>query len=273
MLERFTYTNSLGETLEFGKDSLFVNENDLRDFAWSITSKNDKISSFKKGIVNKTIPIILKCNTEDEGLYLRNKIFETFEKDVLTKKYGKIHIGDYYLRCYITGLQKTQYLVNLNYMVITATVQTDVPEWIKETTTLYSMDGESIDEDLDYPYDYPHDYSNSLASHQVVNSALTDSNFIITIFGSVQSPTLYIGDHEYTVNVNVDTGEHLTIDSINKTITLIKSNGEQVNCFNNRNKDSYIFKKIPVGTSQITSTGQIYFSITLLEERSEPKWI
>ena len=102
---------------------------------------------------------------------------------------------------------------------------------------------------------------------------MTDSNFIITIFGNVQSPTLYIGDHEYTVNVNVDTGEHLTIDSIEKTITLVKSNGEQVNCFNNRNKDSYVFKKIPVGTSQITSTGQIYFSITLLEERSEPKWI
>lgn len=274
MLEKFTYTNSLGETLEFGKDCLFVNENDLRDFAWSITSKNDKISSFKKGIVSKTIPIILKCDSEAEGLYLRNRLFEVFEKDVLTKKYGKIHIGDYYLRCYITGTKKTQYLVNMNYMVVSATVQTDVPEWIKETTTTFNVNTKSTDEYLDYPYDFLHDYKNSLANYQIINSGLIASNFILTIFGYVQSPTLYIGEHEYTVNVTVDTGEHLTIDSINKTIILTKSDGEQVNCFNSRNKDSYIFEKIPVGTNTITSPNQqIQFNMTLLEERSEPKWI
>lgn len=278
MLERFTYTNSLGEVLEFGKDCLFVNENDLRDFAWNITSKNDKISSFKKGIVQKTIPIILKCASEDEGLYLRNKLFEVFEKDVLTRKYGKIHIGDYYLRCYITGTKKTEYLVNKNYMVISATVRTDVPEWIKETTTAFNVSNNkktrNIERHLDYPYDFPHDYKNSLASYQVTNSGLVASNFILTIFGYVQQPTLYINGHEYTVNVVVDDNEYLTIDSINKTIILTKANGEQVNCFNKRNKDSYIFEKIPVGTNVITSQSQRFrFNVTLLEERSEPKWI
>lgn len=274
MLEKFTYTNSLGESLEFGKDCLFVNENDLRDFAWSITSKNDKISGFKKGIVSKTIPIILKCDSEADGLYLRNRLFEVFEKDVVTKKYGKIHIGDYYLRCYITGTKKTQYLVNMNYMVISATVQTDVPEWIKETTTIFNMNTKPVEEYLDYPYDFSHDYKNSLISYQVTNGSLTPSNFIITIFGYVQSPTLYIGEHEYTVNVTVDVDEYLTIDSINKTIILTKWNGEQVNCFNSRNKDSYIFEKIPVGTNYITAPSEkINFNITLLEERSEPKWI
>ena len=274
MLERFTYTNSLNETLEFGKDCLFVNENDLRDFAWSITSKNDKISSFKKGIVSKTIPIILKCDSEAEGLYLRNRLFEVFEKDVLTKKYGKIHVGDYYLRCYITGTKKTQYLVNMNYMVISATVQTDLPEWIKETTTIYNVNTKSDEKYLDHPYDFSHDYKNTLANSRISNTGLTASNFILTIFGYVQNPTLYVGEHEYTVNVTVEADEHLTIDSINKTIILTTSNGEQVNCFNRRNKDSYIFEKIPVGTNTITSPNQqIYFNITLLEERSEPKWI
>ena len=274
MLERFNYTNSLGETLEFGKNCLFVKENDLRNFAWQIASKNDKISGFKKGIVSKTIPIILKCNTEAEGLRLRNKIFEVFEKDVLTKQYGKIHIGDYYLQCYITGTQKTQYLINMNYMVITATVQTDTAEWIKETSISYNIDTESTEEYLDYPHDAFFDYKNTIASHQITNSGLIPTNFTLTIFGYIQYPTLYIGEHEYTVNVVIDVGESLTIDSINKTIILTKANGEQVNCFNNRKKDSYIFEKIPVGTSQITSPSQqIQFTLTLLEERSEPKWI
>ena len=275
MLEKFTYTNNFNEVLEFGKDNLFVNENDLRDFAWEITSRNDKISGFKKGIVSKTIPVILKCDTEEDGILLRNRLFEVFEKDVLAGKHGKIQIGDYYMRCYITGSKKTQYLINDSYMLISLTVQTDLPAWIKETTLIYNQDIEIIDTHLDYPYDFAYDFKNGITTTKINNNDFVDSNFVITIFGYVENPTLYIGGHRYTVNTTVDLGEYLTIDSVNKTIVLTKAtDGEQVNCFNERGKDSYIFKKIPVGESDITSPNpQISFSITLLEERSEPRWI
>lgn len=274
MLEKFIYKNSSNEVLEFGKDFLFVNENDLRDFAWDITSKNDKISGFKKGIVQKTIPVILKCNTEAEGLQLRNRLFEVFEKDILAEKHGKIQIGDYYLRCYITGSKKTEYLVNMNYMLVTLTVQTDKPQWVKETTTVYSINTEDAGQHLDYSYDFPYDFKNTLSNGQINNTGLTPSNFILTIFGQTQSPILFISGHKYAVDVLVNSGEYLTINSVDKTIILTKSNGEQVNCFNARDKDSYIFEKIPVGVNIATTANQqIYFNITLLEERSEPKWI
>ena len=71
--------------------------------------------------------------------------------------------------------------------------------------------------------------------------------------------------------MNVETNEFLTIDSVLKTIVLTKRDGSTENCFNYRNKDSYIFEKIPSGTSNISS-GNFNFEITLLEERSEPKW-
>ena len=274
MLERFTYTNSFNETLEFGRDCLFVNENDLRDFAWDITSKNNRISGFKKGIVSKTIPVILKCTSEAEGVALRNKLFEVFEKDVLAQSYGKIQIGDYYLRCYITGSKKTNYLVHMNYMVISLTVQTDLPVWIKETTSTHGMYVDKVEPFLDFPYDFPYDLKNEMTDTRIVNSNFVASNFILKIFGQVQNPTLFINGHKYSVNVLVNTNEYLTIDSINKTIVLTKMNGEQVNCFNYRDKDSYIFEKVPVGTNITTSPNQsILFEITLLEERSEPKWI
>lgn len=273
MLEKFTYTNSFNETLEFGKDCLFVNENDLHDFTWGVTSKNNKISSFKKGIVSKTIPVVLKCDSEAEGVDLRNRLFEVFEKDVLAKKHGKLQIGDYYLRCYVTGSKKTQYLINKNHMLVSLTVQTDLPEWIKETTSMFNVSAGSNFLYLDYPHDYPFDFRNEYASLQINNTNFVESNFIITIFGEVQNPSLFVGGHEYTVNAVVNAGEYLTIDSVNKTIVLTKANGEQVNCFNKRNKESYIFKKIPSGVSQITSVNQgMQFNITLLEERSEPKW-
>lgn len=273
MLEKFIYTNSLGETLEFGKYNLFVNENDLRDFAWNIISKNDRISGFKKGIVSKTIPIIIKCEYEAEGIAVRNRLFEVFEKDVLFKKYGKIHIGNYYLRCYITGTSKTQYLTNLNYMVVSATVQTDAPEWVKETTTTHQMGGLDDTGFLDFPFDFPYDFQSHLVDMNINNSSFVPSNFILKIEGYAVSPTLYINNHKYSVNITVGAGEYLTIDSLNKTITLNTGVGE-VNCFKDRDRDSYIFEKIPPGKCVVTSPNEgLKFTLTLFEERSEPVWI
>ena len=159
-------------------------------------------------------------------------------------------------------------------MVISATVQTDIPQWIRETTTHYSISTELTGEYLDYPFDYAYDFGNALTVRELPNPSLIATDFIMTIFGYVQQPTIYIGGHEYTVGVTVGVGEHLTINSVTKTIVLHKANGEQVNCFNDRNKDSYIFEKIPVGVNTITSPNQdVQFTVTLLEERSEPRWI
>lgn len=276
MLEGFKYINSFNETLEFGKDSIFVNENDLRDFAWGITSKNDKIIGFKKGVVQKTIPVILNCRSENEGIELRNRMFEVFEKDVLVKKYGKIQIGDYYLQCYITGSKKTQYLLHNSYMVVSLTVQTDRPEWIKETTiTNNNFVGGDNDNDyafLDYSYDYLFDFSPTSEKSRILNTNFIASNFVMTIFGGVSNPAWLIGGHKYAVNVSVEQDEYLTIDSTAKTIVLTKANGEKVNCFSNRGKDSYVFEKIPAGDNEFVSSNITNFTITLLDERSEPKW-
>lgn len=274
MLEQFIYINSLGETLEFGKDTLFVNENDLRDFAWDITSKNDRISGFRKGIVQKTIPVILKCESEVEGVQLRNKLFEVFERDVISKKHGKIQIGEYYLRCFITGVKKTQYLTDLSYLVLSLTVQTDLPDWVKESKIIYQVNNTVSNKPLDFPYDFPYDFTDRVTKNEINNNGLKPYDFIMTIAGYVKNPTIYIGGHLYSVNVIIEDTDYLKINSVDKTIILYKENGEQINCFNNRNRDSYIFEKIPLGKSIITSTNsEIYFEMTLLEGRSEPKWI
>lgn len=274
MLEKIIYKNHINESLEFGNFPLFVNANDLHDFAWEITSKNDKISTFQKGIVSKTMPIIIACNSEAEGVAFRNKLFEVFEKDVLAKQHGKIYIGDYYLKCFITGSKKAEYLVNKKYMYVELTVQTDYPEWVKETTTVYSQFAEGTSEYLDFPVGYSFDYANELLNGLIENTNFVASNFRLTIYGQISKPTLYIGGHGYSVDVDVAAGEYLTIDSVAKTIVLTKVNGEQVNCFNKRDRDSYIFEKIPAGTNAFSSPNEsIYFDITLLDERSEPKWI
>ena len=273
MLEKFIYENSLKRVLEFGKDCLFVNENDLRDFAWEITSRNNRITGFKKGIVQKTIPVILKCSTESEGVTMRNHLFEVFERDVLAKKHGRIYIGDYYLRCFITGAKKSEYLISKQYMVITLTVQTDYPMWVKETFSTHLFEHGRVPI-LDYSIAFPYDFTNPITVGTILNSNISPCDFLMTIYGEVVRPTLYIDGHLYSVDVYIEEGEYLTIDSRDKTIILTKTNGEKVNCFNDRDRDSYIFEKIPTGNIQISSPNDaLRVNIILFEERSEPKWI
>lgn len=274
MLEKLQYKNHMNEVLDFGSGKLYVNENDLRDFAWEVASKNNRISGFDKGIVTKTIPIIMKVDTVEEGLQLRNKLFEVFEKDVLTVKHGKIIIGDYYLKCFVTESVKSSYLIHKGYMRIDAKVTTDFPYWQKETTTAFNYGGAKVvGKNLDYNRDFPSDYTSNLIGTSLINSNFVASNFRMNIYGACENPVITIAGHNYGVNVSIAANEYLTIDSVNKTIIKTLADGRTENCFNLRDRSSYIFEKIPAGTQNVSANAGFKFDVVLLEERSEPKWI
>ena len=107
---------------------------------------------------------------------------------------------------------------------------------------------------------------------QLNNTDFVASNFEMRIYGPVEQPSVVIGGHEYSVSCSVEKNEYLTIDSIKKTVILTKQDGTEVNCFNLRNRDSYVFEKVPVGVSSVSTSGAFKFDIVLLEERSVPKW-
>lgn len=273
MLEKLKYINHMNETLEFGKSKLFVNENNLRDFAWESISKNGRISGFKKGIVTKTIPIILKCDSMEEGIALKNELFETCEKDVLAVKHGRIIIGDYYLKCFITESEKKKYLENETYLQLFVKITTDFPYWVKETTTIFNYGSSEEDGDLDFNRDTPYDYMSNLIGKQLFNTNFVASNFRMDIHGPCVNPKINIGGHIYEVTASVSAKEILTIDTVNKTIILKHSDGTTENFFHKRSRESYIFEKIPAGTLNVSANSSFRFDVILLEERGEPKWI
>lgn len=274
MLEKFKYINHKNEVLEFGSGSLFANENNLRDFEWDVQKVNDRISGFKKGIEKKSIPIIIKCDSKEEGIKMRNKIFEVTEKDILANKPGKIVIGDYYLKCFVTGLSKADYLLSKQYLEMDMDIQTDAPNWYKEKTFSYKFTNEATGGDfLDYPHGTPFDYQRDNSMKILENDSFVPSNFKINIFGAAENPRIIIGGYAYTVYTTLTANEYLTINSVDKTVYLTRRNGEKVNCFNLRDKDVYIFEKIPPGVQTVTANIEgLRFEVTLYEERSEPKW-
>lgn len=276
MFEKFTYVNHLKEKIKFGTGNVFAGLSNLHDYSWGVSQKNNKISAFAKKIITKTIPVYILCESESEGIEFKNRLFEIFEKDVLAEQYGKIIYGDYYLKCYISASTKSNYLIKKRYLELKITLTTDMPFWIKESKYEYGKRVETErteGNNLDYSFDYNFDYTSNASNDIIENESFVASDFRMIIYGPCINPSVNVAGHEYSVNTPVSEGDMIIIDSSAKTVTMELESGKTENCFNKRNKKSYIFKKIPEGMSNVFWNKDFDFDIILLEERGEPKWI
>lgn len=273
MLEQLKYKNHINEVFEFGKDGIFVDTNDLHDYEWNVVTKGSRIASLGYAVSKRTLPITIICETEEQGIAARNRLLEVVEKDVLAMNHGQIIIGDYYFKCFVTKSQKSNYLITKRHMKLKLTLTTDFPYWVKETEFNFrSGSDDGSGEGLDFSFDYPYDYVSEMRSSNLNNTGFVGTNFRMIIYGACSNPAVYIAGHLYQVNCDVGASEYLTIDSINKTITLTGNDGTVTNMFNLRNRDSYIFEKIQPGSNVVTLEGDYGVDLILLEERSEPKW-
>lgn len=275
MLDKMTYTNHLNEQIVLGENPYYANYSDLRDYSWDYTEANSKILSFNKGIREYTLPVTIMCKTEAEGYQRRNDMYEIMEKDVLAGKYGTLEIGQYKLQCYVKDSAKSDFLQNKKHMIVNLVFVTDRPYWVKEKEYVFQQKNEEqggASEFLDFDIEYAYDYTNSIERLQLVNQNFVASNFRLAIYGEALNPRVSVNGHVYEVSGTVEAGQHLIIDSIAKTVTLHTKNGAVINKFNERNKDSYIFEKIPAGDLMLSRSDNFRFDLTLIEERGEPKW-
>ena len=271
MLEQLKYKNHVNEVFEFGKDGIFVNTSDLHDYEWAVTKKSNKISAMNREVSKRKLPVVIMCETEEKGIAARNRLFEVVEKDVLANKHGRIIIGDYFFKCFVTQSQKKDYLKSKRYMALTLTLTSDFPYWVKETTVCFGAGNKgSGGKNLDFAFDYPFDFYSE--TEELNNTGFVGSNFRMVIYGACTNPKVYVSGHLYQVDCDVGASEYLTIDSVSKKIYLTANDGTTTNVFNLRNKDSYIFEKIKPGINAVMIEGDFGVDITLLEERSEPKW-
>lgn len=252
MLEQLRYINHLNETLRFGEDGLYVNINSLHDFAWNVLSQNDKISGFDRTIHTKSFPVRIAALSEEEGIAKRNKLFEIPEKDVLAMKPGKLVVGGFYLPCYVTSSSKTFYSVEGRFLYTDIVVTSDRKYWISERF---------FQED-------------ELFEDGVTNDGFTDANFKVNFYGPADGAGVIIEGHTYMVNAPIAQGETLTIDSLEEKVYITDSAGYIRSVFNYRDRDNWIFEKIPPCVkSEIEVEEAESLDITIYQERSEPKWV
>lgn len=209
--------------------------------------------------------------------------------DIAARSPGRLYVnGKSYLPAYISGWEVSEWEEDAWATDLTLTVLSPYPYWITETTLTYlptnanrvtpavvgvSLVGTAIVADEKrYPYQYPHRYSNSLISSSLTNPAIAPCGFRMVVFGPCDHPIVYIDGHAYSVSVTLNTDQYLTIDSGEKSIVVTDADGGKTNCIHLRDRQSYVFHPIPTGTVPITRSDNFGVDITLIEERSEPRW-
>lgn len=275
MLEKFIFENHLGQRFEGLPNGVFLNYNDLRDYSWSYDTINNRISRFYMGTKSRKLPLVVKCDSDEEAVAVKNRLHELAEADIEAKIPGKIFVGDYYTNGYITGSTKSNYLVTKQLCNIELTLTSDDPAWYREQThTFLPGTGSAIGigGGTDHPYDYPYDYALSLMGQKIVCDSVGSNGFRLLIYGEAVNPSVVIGGHVYAINGTIGKGESLLIDSLTKTITLTTAFGHKINWFDKRGRGDYIFEPIPAGQNTVSWLGTFGFDLTVIEKRSEPRW-
>ena len=281
MLEKIIYVNHKGEKLDSERDGFYVNYNDLRDYLWDYVEDNRRIRSFKKGIVKKTIPIIIAKESEREAIAIKNRIIEVTEKDIIDNIPGEIIINESYMRGFIIGNSKSNYLISRKTIQESLTFVSDYPFWITEQSVkITPISDTAVSEETGvktYPYTYPYKYPLLQTETSVYVDHYTESDFKLTAYGPTTSVLININGYPYEVAYPLEEGEHMIIDSRPQTpkeekLYVVRANGEKESIFNYRSVENTIFKKIPAGMVKIDYPRTYGVDLIIYKERSEPPW-
>lgn len=274
MLDKFIFENHLGLRFVGLENGVYLNYSDLRDYAWSYDTINSRISRFYRSITNRKLPLTVVCETADEAAAVKNRLLDLADADIEAMIPGKIFVGDYYTKGYITASAKSEYLINKRYCKIELTLTSNDPSWYREAQQSFipGASGIASGSGTDYPYDFPFDYAVSRTGQTIFCDSIRNNAFKLRIYGAAENPTITIGGHVYSINGAIGKGETLLIDSTTKTITLTKADGSKVNWFDKRSRASYIFQEIPAGQHTVVWDESFGFDLTIIEKRSEPRW-
>jgi len=261
-----------------------INNSDIRDYSWEYDERFNKVRGFSKGLTTRKIPVFfyqrMSATDKNEMCTSAETMYEIFDRDVRAQKMGTLYIGDFWINCYIIASEKKQY--NNGVIIeeeITLLSDFTWHKTVKRVFGVSSGGGGGQDYDfLDFSYDFEYDYGSAYGSNDtrfLASEAIAPFNFRIEFTGPVENPTLIVGGQTYRVFTSVLQDEVLIVDSIEKRVYRHRPDGVDVNEFDNRDRDYYIFEPMPAEGDDTLVVWQEGHIVTLYAyiERSEPKWI
>lgn len=271
------YIASSGNKYDLNTNGSLVKSANFHTWEWGAIGTTlqygMRVSDFKRD------PAVYAASLVVHGPYAKRKkllddLHEEFENDIRNDNPGKIIWGDYYINCFITksetAADKTFTRTDNNIEIFCP-----YPYWIRDNKkSFYPLTAPGAETFLDYPYDYDYDYAFGEVGTAVWETGFPfPSAFELTIYGPATNPKVTIAGHPYQINVTLEDGEYLILNSKNNTITQYLLSGQQENVFDNRDKSNSVFEPIPGGDIDFIWSGAFGFDLTLYNERSEPRWL
>lgn len=278
------YENSSGKTLDFMRWPYKVSESEILGYEWSYTGTENtgnksggSLSSIRKKIAKTTLTLAVSGHTKEAHMQALENLLAVTEADILAGNPGKLYVDDYYYLCYVYASTKKEWGQMTTYAENKLKLVSPYPFWCREKTKSFLKGNPATEENTDdylfYPFAYPYRYSMPRDAGFIDNDHYAACDFRLIIYGPCDNPEIRINGHLYKVTVHLAAGDYLEIDSRDNTVYQVKLDGRRINLFNQRDKESGIFEKIPTGRCSVYwATEGFGFDLTLFQERSEPVW-
>lgn len=274
------YEGSDGTIINFMGDGVFAQSPEtLTESVWSyntILGVNGlgRVKRFYKDLQEFSLTVGVMTDSEADFNSLMYKMHRTFDRDIRRLKPGKLWWNGFYKEVF--AIESSHDSFEEFYESIDKTIKfiSTYPYWVQKKTMQY-ISHIGNEGSFDYNgFDYDNlDYDQSEFIEIIENDCIESANFKLTFYGPAINPSVTIGEHEYTLFTELKSGEYATVDSITKKIIKYSIVGQPENIFHTRNKQSYIFEKIPEGSAAIVRSRELSLDITIFDERGEPKWI
>ena len=266
------YINHKNDQIDLDTDEIVLQYHEFYDYSWDVIMRNGIISGFSRTSSTMPLTVVICPDTWERYRQISEYFYEVIEYDIVNNVPGRLYIGEYYLKCFISSDKKTDAFMGVPIQVKNLTIVTDYPHWIHEKEYSFKTTDITSTNNKIYPHRYSYRYANGLSNMAILNDHFKECNFRMIIYGPVVNPQIIIGGYKYYVEIVLEDGEYLEIDSTNNTVTKVMVTGIKVDCFHNRSKKDNVFRPIQTGSQQVSWSGRFNVDILLLQERSEPRW-
>lgn len=278
------YENSNGKKINLCKLPYQLNIEPVFDYEWDYIKREKRrgniVAGFTKTITTKNLVLHIMAHSKSVRDNAIDEFNSAIENDIYEGTPGKIWIGDWYTYGYIVSAKNEKWQYDKPIIKKTVMLVREQDSWFR-TIVKKSYEGDSYtpepevwDKNFEPNYDFQYDYMTDFdTSVRLVNPDVLPSNFILNIQGPCEQPEIRIGEQVIQFNTEIPEGAILQVNAVTKKTTMFMPDGTEVNVFGARNADYYIFERIPPGTSAVTWNGAFNWEITLIEERSEPRWL
>lgn len=272
------YENSLGEKLYLDRGPCVISGGTLFDTKWKLQTSSRpmgeglRLLSAKRPAEDKTVEIDVYADTQGELADVLENMETHFGRDISAMSCGRLYIGDQFLRCVCMTSKKELSRDFVMMGKLTLTILPEIPAWCREATYRHLP---GYDKDMDghkYSYRYPYRYGTGMAGMMIYNQSYLPAPMRIVFYGPVVSPRVVVNGNVIGINTTLLGNEYAVIDQQMRQVYKVSSDGIKTNIFDSRIKNGLTYEYIKPGATQAGVTSETGVDITVIEQRSEPRW-